>query len=338
MNLEDLIKEYDIPVVQIDHTRNYWLIRTQSGEYYENFYFENFIAIGWEDFNDIERFRSTEKQIMIGDIEKAYPDYKKPGLIYSQIKRFLFDLSPGDVVMIPSPNSYRISFGIILSEPETVEVKETDIEEGACPFSKRRRVKWLKTVNREELDPYLYKMMHTHLTISNATDYAEVIDRTLHSFYIKKGSAHLVLEVKQEDDIPAVDLINGINNILDIVPLLKNPQDEKIEFNKRDIDLKLRVQSPGVIELISNVAPWTIFGIGIILTFVVGGKIKGTFTTKKTEVEASSQGLIEKFLKIKKHNDSHQLKELELKQTIERLKLQLPEETKNLSTNDSEEE
>lgn len=338
MDLEKLIKEYEIPIVQIDHNRKYWLVRTQAGEYYENFYFENFIAIGWEEFNDIERFKSTEKQIMIGEIERTYPDYKKPGLLYSQINRFLFELSLGDVVMIPSPNSNRISFGIIESDAETVEVRETDIEEGACPFSKRRKVKWLKTVNREELDPYLYKMMHTHLTISNATDYAEVIDRTLHSFYIKNGSAHLVLDVKQENDIPAVDLIDGINNILDIVPLLINPEDESVDFNKKDVDLKLRVQSPGVIELLSSNAPWCIIGVGLVLNFVIGGGFKATFTTKTAEVEASSQGLIEKILKLREQKNAHQLKELELQQTIENLKLQLPEETINLPTNDSEED
>ncbi|KAF1341723.1 restriction endonuclease [Bacillus subtilis] len=338
MNLEELIEEYEIPVVQIDDKRKYWLVRTQSGEYYEQFYFENFISVGWDEFNDIEKFKTADKSVIIKEIEKAYPENKKPGLIYSQIKRFLFELSPGDVVMIPSPNSTRISFGIILSDVEIKNISETDIEEGECPFTKRRNVKWLKTIRRAELDPYLYKMMHTHLTISNATEYAEVIDRTLHSFYIKKGTAHLVLEVKQENDIPAMDLINGINNILDIVPLLKNPQDENVDFNKSDIDLKLRVQSPGVIEFISNDVPWAIFGIGIVLTFVVGGTIKGSFTKEKTEVEASSQGLIEKILKLRKQKDSHKLKELDLIRTIESLKLQLPEETKNLPKKDSKED
>ncbi|MGK4014934.1 hypothetical protein AB0Y65_29065, partial [Bacillus cereus] len=150
--------------------------------------------------------------------------------------------------------------------------------------------------------------------------------------------AHLVLEVKQENDIPAMDLINGINNILDIVPLLKNPQDENVDFEKSDIDLKLRVQSPGVIELISSNFPWAIFGIGIVLTFVVGGTIKGSFTKEKTEVEASSQGLIEKFLKLRKQKDSHKLKELDLLRSIESLKLKLPEETKNLPKKVSEED
>ncbi|KAF1339425.1 hypothetical protein ABP1_4180 [Bacillus subtilis] len=118
MNLEELIEEYEIPVVQIDDKRKYWLVRTQSGEYYEQFYFENFISVGWDEFNDIEKFKTADKSVIIKEIEKAYPENKKPGLIYSQIKRFLFELSPGDVVMIPSPNSTRISFGIILSDVE----------------------------------------------------------------------------------------------------------------------------------------------------------------------------------------------------------------------------
>ncbi|WP_282022581.1 restriction endonuclease [Priestia flexa] len=333
VDLQNLIKEYNIPIVQIDENRSYWLVRTQSGEFYNEFYFDNFIAIGWDEFNDIKRFSDVEKSILMKEIEKQYPDNKQPGLIYNQINRFLFEMNPGDVVMIPSVNSTHISFGIIISHPEVIEISETDVEEGACPFAKRRSIKWLKTVKRSELDPYLYKMMQSHHTLNNANDYADVIDRTLHSFYYKNGNAHLVLDVKQQEDIAALDLVNGINNILDVVPYIENPFNPDEDFKKEDIDLKLRVQSPGVMEFISSgQAAWSIMGLGVILTFVVGGKAKFTKTKEQTDMEVSSQGLLEKLLKFRKEGHEHKLRELELKnqQTAEALRIQTPEEIKNL--------
>ncbi|WP_042461733.1 hypothetical protein [Neobacillus dielmonensis] len=330
--LMELIEDYEIPIVKINEKRNYWLVRTQAGDYYQQFYFDNFIAIGWDEFNDLEKIRTTEKSIIVKEMEVIYPENKKPGLIYSQISRFLYEMKPGDVVMIPSTNSTHISFGVIESHPFVQKVKESDIEEGACPFQKRRKIKWEKTIAREELDPYLYRMMQTHLTISNAGEYADAIDRTLHSFYLKDGRAHLVLQVKKEEEIAAIDLIDSINNILEIVPFIENPDNPEESFDKRVIDIKLRVQSPGIMEFASNIAPWAVIGIGVVLTYVVGGKIKATFTKEKTDIEASSEGLIEKLLKHKKENNQQKLKELEEenKKTINNLKIKLPEETENL--------
>ncbi|WP_026678762.1 hypothetical protein [Fictibacillus gelatini] len=332
-DLYSLIDELDLPVVKIDSARNYWLVRTQSGEYYEEFYFDNFIAIGWDEFNDIEQFKSTEKSILVKEIEKQYPDNKQPGLIYNQIHRFLFEMKPNDVVMIPSHNSTHVSFGLIETHPYIETVSETSIEEGVCPFQKRRKIKWVKTVKRVELDPLLYRMMQSHHTINNANDYADVIDRTLYSFYLKNETAHLVLNVKRQKEIAAIDLVTGINNILELVPFINNPFDPEKEFNKNEIELKLRVQSPGVMEFLSSGdAAWTVIGLGVILTFVVGGKAKVTRTKDQTDVEVSSQGLIEKILKFRKHLDEQKLKQLEIenRQAIKKLEIELPEETKNL--------
>ncbi|WP_144461735.1 restriction endonuclease [Siminovitchia fortis] len=338
--LLELIDEYNIPVVKIDEGRNYWLVRTQAGEFYDQFYFDDFIAIGWDEFNDLEEFESVEKSVLIKDMEKEYPENKKPGLIYSQIYRFLYEMNTGDVVMIPSTNSTHISFGVITTDAFIEEISETQIEEGVCPFQKRRRVHWIKTVPRSDLDPYLYRMMQTHLTISNAGEYEEAIDRTLHSFYVKSGRAHLVLNVTTNDEIAGIDLVNSISNILDLVPYIKNPYNPEYTYDKSVIDLKLRVQSAGIMEFVSAVAPWAVLGIGILLNYVVGGKIKATFTKGQKDIEASSDGLLEKLLKFRKHDDEQKLKELELKNqdTIEKLKIEIPKETKNLPVGGDQED
>ncbi|OMF17265.1 hypothetical protein BK131_04690 [Paenibacillus amylolyticus] len=335
-NVLRFIKENEIPIVIIPEDRKYWLVRTQSGEFYDEFFHDGFIGIGWNEFSDIERLRTSEKEEITDLISITYKPEEgqkppQPGRIYGQIYRFLFELKVNDIVMIPSNNSSHISFGIIQSEPYIEEVSETSMDMGLCPFTKRRKVKWIKTVQRDRLDPYLYRMMQAHQAISNANDYANYIDRTLHSYYLKGNKSHLVVDVKQENQIPAVDMISYVSTLLDIVPLIENPENPEETFSKEDVDLKLNVQSPGIMEFISD-SPYVVTVLGIVIVGLVGGsfKIKRTNGQKdsSSEVELQSEGLFEKVFKFIKHKDEHKLKEIKQQHTIYKDKLQaeLPKE------------
>lgn len=330
------IQENEIPIVIIPEDRKYWLVRTQSGEFYDEFFHDDFIGVGWNEFSDIEKFRNTEKDVMTDLISITYKpeDGQKPpqpGRIYGQINRFLFELQVNDIVMIPSNNSSHISFGVIQSEPYIEEVSETAIDMGLCSFVKRRKVRWIKTVQRDRLDPYLYRMMQAHQAISNANDYANYIDRTLHSFYLKGEKAHFVVNVKQEKQIPAVDMISYVSTLLDLIPLIENPEKPDETFEKEDVDLKLNVQSPGVMEFISD-SPYVVTILGLVIVGLVGGsfKFKNSNGKKETsnELELQSEGLFEKVFKFVKHKDEQKLKQIKQQHAIYKDKLQaeLPKE------------
>ncbi|QAS52781.1 hypothetical protein [Halobacillus litoralis] len=339
-DVNELIKEYDIPIVEIDE-RDYWLVRTQAGEFHEEFYFDNFIAIGWNEFNNMKDFEQpVNEDYMKSLIAKQYKESKQPGLIYNQIKRFFNELSVGDLVMIPTMNSTHISFGRITSPPYIADVNETDIDEGSCPFQKRMDVEWIKTVKRSNLDPYLYKMMHSHHTINKANEYAAFIDRTLHSFYLKNGTAHLVIDIKKKDNLSGLDFFEFGTNIINLLPEVEKLGFISEDFNKRrDVKVKSNVQSPGIVEFISTV-PGAILGIGIILTFVVGGKVNASFTKEETKAGAESKGLFGLFLEYKKQKQDHELEKLKLEQnkSMERVNAELPEELKNLPANGEQED
>ncbi|WEG13798.1 hypothetical protein PU629_05375 [Pullulanibacillus sp. KACC 23026] len=330
--MDDIMNE--LPIVKIDSSRNYWLVRTQAGQYHDQFYFEEYVAIGWNEFNDPRDFEGNNDDAIKKDIEKVYPDSKQPGLIFGQIKRFYHEIKVGDVVIIPTENSTHVSFGTIESHPFIEEISETDIEEGVCPFQKRRKVDWIKTVKRADLDPYLYRLLHSNQTISNANAYAPFIDRTLHSLYIKNGQANLVIPIKKQGKIPALDLIDFVNSMVNLVDEVNLLELTNEKFNKRkDLDIKLNVQSPGIVHFFSD-SPYVILGIGVLLVFIVGGKFKATFTKDKTDVEASSTGLMGMFLKFKSQKNDHEIKKLEIehKQAMERVQAEIPEEIKNLLT------
>lgn len=325
---------HGIPIAKIDENQKYWLVRTQSGEYYEEFYHDNFIGIGWDELN-LKTIQETPNEEQIVEyIKKQYPDEKQPGRILNQIKRFLYDIKIGDIVLIPSHSSLYVSFGIVESDLYIEEINIDDVLDGKCPFQKRKKVKWVKTVRRDALDPYLYRLLNSHHTITEATPYATFIDRTLHSFYVKGSSAHLIFGIQKYDNIPAVDLVDVLNKTLELIPLINSLTNA--DYKKEDVDVRLTLNSPGIIEIVTYTAPAVVLGIGVLLHYLIGGKLSGkisiTKKEQKMELESSSDGLLEKILKIKKHSDQQKLREMELSHKIafEKLQVKLPEELKNL--------
>lgn len=246
--LDTLFNEYLPSIQYIEESRKYWLVRTESGAYYNDYSNGNYIAIGWDEFSDINDFSDeTMPEEMAKTILEYYPD-KQPGRIYNQIRKFIFDIKIGDVVMIPNENSKLINFGIVTSDFISRKNNKND----TCPFIKSKSVEWVTSINRDKLDPYLFKMMQAHQTINSANEYAHFIDRTMYSFYEKNNKSYLILPVTKKSDIPAYDLSQFINSITNLIPTINKVFEDEIEYNRRDLDIKINVQSPGYVELKSD--------------------------------------------------------------------------------------
>lgn len=309
MSEMNLFEDYEIPIVRIPVDRGYWLVRTNAGDYFDDFYSGEYIGIGWNDFNTPSDFVHSAKQATQERIEEIHDDVQS-WRVFGQIQKFFHGIKIGDIVMIPSRNSKDIVFGEVLSDVYFETINHDELEEGVCPFEKRRTVRWIKKADRTTLDPYLYKMMQSHFSISDAREYADIIDRTLHGFYIKGDKSHLILNVDQPNDIPLLDLMDALRVPLVAVDLINEISEGEIKYDKEDLDAKIRVQSVGMIVL-SSVGPamGLVIGIGILMVFVAGGKVK--ISRKGTEgsdsaADFESDGLIEKFIKWK--DQSHRQK------------------------------
>ena len=96
MSLESSIDNFYSSVPVIPQGKNYWLIRTLSGDLYDAFTDRNFVAIGYneislEAIHTINR-SNNEDSVKIKNIKNlvsdTYPDEKRPGLIANQIFQF----------------------------------------------------------------------------------------------------------------------------------------------------------------------------------------------------------------------------------------------------------
>jgi len=317
MEIEDLLPE-------ISNETSYWLVRTQAGEYFEDFLAGHFIGINWDDIINLDLIMNDDKaDELVEQIKEKYEDEKRPNHAARQIKQFVKEMKKGDIVIIPSKSSKYIAFGqIIENNIYTENVSDDDIEDGVCPFVKRRKVKWLKIQERNELDPYLYQLLYSHHTITSANTYATYIDRTLNSFYIKDNKAHFILHVNETRNIRAIQMAKLINNNLEIIDLFNELYNENL--NKNNVDIKINVQSPGPVEIYGTIKEIAVIGFFIIAVCGGGFKLKA----KDIETELKTEGFIEKLIKFRNNEHKNKMEmiklESKIKESVEEMKIVTP--------------
>lgn len=106
-----------LKVKEIPTNQQYWFFRTEAGSYYPDFYFNDYIAYGWDDFTNIEDLKealhSDEKKTLLKEeFKKKYPDEKREGLAINQMLLFIDTMKIGDIVLIPSAGGDQLAIGV----------------------------------------------------------------------------------------------------------------------------------------------------------------------------------------------------------------------------------
>ncbi len=246
------IERFEYLVPTINTSRQYWFIRTNGGEYYDDFFKGGFVAIGFDKvlLYDLVQARNTAQGLeqITASIRKNYPDHTRPQASAKMLIRFIDDIKKGDIIVIPSEGSRHVAFGEVLESTTYLKNESKDID--SCPFEKRKKVKWLKSISRYKLNPNLYQLFFSHHALTGANQYADYIDKTLNSFFVKLGKAHLVLDVTTREGIPARDLFSMGTSLLNLVENYGEEHQEDLSVD--DIEIKTNLESPGTVELISQ--------------------------------------------------------------------------------------
>lgn len=316
-------------IKNLDTSINYWLVRTSDGENYDEFVADNFIAIGWNEISDLDLIRDSisdeskrehlkETIITILKQPDEKENKKQAGLILNYMDKFVNVMNINDIVLIPSKGSNLIEFGIIESDPYIYDKKLFSPEDNECDFVKRRKVKWIHREKRNHLDPYLYRLLYRHNTISDANDYAHNIDRTINKFYIKENNAHFILEVRRESDIFLNEMADLMNNTLKIIDDFNEAMGTS--YDKRKIQMQINVQSPGFLEIFGNIE--TIFIIAGAYAAIFGAKIK------VPGFEFETDGLMEKIRHFIETTQYYRLenRKLDLRENLATLDIDVPPE------------
>lgn len=256
-----------LPTINPDS--NYWLVRAQSGVFFDDFIANQYVGVGFDEvtLNDVQT-KSKEQLLDIFNSKKPKDDNGNPipkGTYTSwigQVSRFSNEIRPGDYVLVPGISSSKFALGVVTGTPFELSVDELSNMETVAnrknsPYRKRIKVQFLKQFNRDEADPALYKMIYTQQTLSNINKYSNYILRASFDAYMLNNQLYLSFKVRQKADINAQSFTGFAYNMTKI---LSGPNDEQ----KSPI-IKSNVQSQGVIQFILDNSYW----LGPSLLFLV---------------------------------------------------------------------
>lgn len=320
-----------IPV--IPETKNYWLVRTNGGRYYNEYKHEGFIGINWNNISipDIENLSYDE---LSSKIKKEYPEKKKPGRATSQLRIFNSLIKKGDAVVITNYASNQFLIGEVLEDTAfSVIVDEKRMEENPklCAYEKRKKVKWLKEVHKWDVDRPMFKLLqHARNTINDANAYADIIESLLHDFFIKGENAYFSLKVKRESNIPANDFFKMGSEILDLIDEFgKYKKDSSI--SSEGIITKVNVNSEGNAKFIGPMVKVATAAYIVVICLTGGG-----FTVPVPEimgggeVDLQTNGLLKEVSDFLDAKQEREQRDLLLSQYMDHLEIEAPDELKGL--------
>jgi restriction system protein len=253
---------------------NFWFVRTMSGDFFEDYLTNGFIAFGYNEIshNSVqESFRSfpgddhkdREQRVRhLGEILKKIPDFDQPSYWASQLMRFCYEIKKGDYVVIPSSSSDKLAVGIV--EDSNVFIQEKlNFVDIPCNFYKRKKVKWHGTFYRGGEAPQLYPLFASRHAITDANAYSNFILNSTYDLYKRHNELHAIFHVRTLERISLWDY----GFYFDAAYLTQAYYDENnLNGDFHTIDLKSSVQSPGIFEFISqNINLLWVFSVLVIL-------------------------------------------------------------------------
>ena len=303
--LEYFLNINGIFVADVPLTREYWFIRTYSGQYFDVFLHNNAIAVGWkcdehydrdghiavsmrergwniitkgkyscicphnEDFLE-QAARNISSAISAANKKKEInlyylsPEEREFVLAASsekaikKILRFEKIIGKGDVVVIPSINCGKVMIGEVISDVIHTKLsneayKLTDEFTVQFPSYRVRRVKWLHEypIAVKTLNPKIIPLLCSQHGITRATElYSAYIDQAIYPIYKKNNTFHL--------NIPVITNRNfntrSYYGLFDLAEFIRSFATEILATNKQrnDLNTKISIQSPGIIEFLSQ--------------------------------------------------------------------------------------
>lgn len=277
--LIDNLNDVATALPNISSNANYWLIRAQGGEYFDDFIANQYAGVGFNEVSLEEVLNSSNEELR--DLfAKRKPNKANGSKIAAgtytswvgQLRRFTTEIVPGDYILVPSQSSERFALGIVIGSPyELTDDQVASLENVAgrnnSPYKKRIKVQFLKQFSRSKADSALYRMIYTQQTLSNINKYAPFILRASYDAYVSNNQIFLTFHVSQKTDIAGRDYTGFTYNLVEAHAVLDPEHDGIIKSN---------VQSEGDVQLILAITPM----VGIFLLALVALRSKKGFTLK----------------------------------------------------------
>lgn len=253
----------------VSEDKNYWLVRTQGGKYYDEFRRGGFIGINWNEISWSEIESNNRKEI-ISLLKDHNPDVRNPSNAARQLTVFRKVMKKGDTVIITGRGSRVFSIGeIVDDEFTTAEITPEQLANNPrlCPYEKRRNVTWLKELTKWEVEMPMFKLLqHAQQTITDAGEYQDYIESKIHDFFIRGNNAQLTLRVKREGHIPAVKFFTLGKELLDLAEeFLESIDDSSAVVDIDKVETQINLNSPGNFNFKGPTRIVTVVGLFVLI-------------------------------------------------------------------------
>ena len=293
---EELTQFFDM-IEAIPENKKYWIVRTEGGEFFESFTTFNYVALGHEEISlkKIDDLKKGSKNLdelrfkLKEHIENILPD-RNAGLIAGQLVRFIYEMKKGDIVIVPSEGSAFISIGEV-EQTSLLEVKDIDVDRTGCPYRKRKKIKWIKTVSKRSADILLRNAMQSHQALNDITHYGDIVERSIGDFFKIDDETSIIINVNRVSEVPAPDLLYFGSDILRFTEGLIKYYD--LDFNVSDIQIKINVNSEGKTQFLSKNGRLILL-VGLVVIGITGGGLK--VDVNGFNLDLSTDGLISKVI------------------------------------------
>src|SRR5690606_35071104 len=115
---------------------------------------------------------------------------------------------------------------------------------------KRKAVKWIKTVPKKTADIMLFNALKSHQTLTDVSQYADIIERSIQDFYKLDEETNLIVNVNRETNIPAPDLFMYGADILKLTRDIINHYELDLDIS--DVVVKINLNSEGKAQFFSK--------------------------------------------------------------------------------------
>ncbi|MBS6396688.1 MAG: hypothetical protein KH452_06005 [Clostridiales bacterium] len=240
---------HNFQIREIPEDTNFWMIRSKSGYFYDEFVQEEFIALGWNYIQKDTVIDSQTIETLKTGIKDRYGD-KVPMTAINKCKRFITELKAGDYVVIPNSGSSKIAIGIVgeyyeiadldytkeLIDIKKIENKECQITEIKCPYKKRRAIEVILQIPTNKVGYNVLRSLSSYHGLSCMNDYAIDILNCIYDCYGYKGDLIFNLNVGKEEPIrprEVAGLMYGVTSFFGGT------------FDEEDLSVSLNLNSPG---------------------------------------------------------------------------------------------
>lgn len=257
-------------IYQVPDERRYWVVRAESGRYYDHFTKYGVIALGHlnciepQDTPEGQKFCPDEGEL--SDLFKRYHDGKEhkkqsTSVQLAQVKSFTYEMSVGDWVV--TVGSSFVRFGRIVGNPYIANELLTvvyDPEKGRkvdMDYKLRRSVVWGPSIRRKELPYGLIQSLKSNLTVFNLDRHWQAVHHSLYPAFIKDDQLFLSSKIRSDDEIKNYS-VSAILNLLNEVEVIgkelangnelddfESSYDEYIDNEQLTITTKAQFHSPG---------------------------------------------------------------------------------------------